>query len=1013
MEKEKVHAAAPTVGERRYVTLLFADLSDSSLLAELLDEEDFSELLARLRRVAREVITRHGGLVARQQGDGLLAVFGAHETREDDGRRAIEAALELHAAVRRIEAGTRSGARTLAMHSGIHAGMLLITEGDIERGLLDVVGPVANTASRVADMARRDEVLVSAETLAPRQRPFFRITDLGPREIRGRSTGPLEVLRIDGAAGDEPQAQPLRPMDFIGRADELAWLQACAARARAGSCEVALVVGEPGVGKSRLVREFVRSLPTSDFQVLEGFCENYLGAEPLQPFLQWMRGEFGGGGEAMESAPMPLPPEAGAGAGAGAATRAASATPAALTGAIVELLGMLARQRTLVLVLDDWQWADDASRHALDAIVARHRGKHPDEPALPLLVVLGSRPLPPEELPLADARLDIQPLDADDAAAAIASRLPHAHPFTVQEIYRQSGGTPLFIEELCHAVGQGELHADQRRPGVAWINALVASRVSRLPPVQAELLRAAAVAGYAFPAWLLQSLAGEGAAAAVDALVAADFLVHAGEPGSLRFKHLLTREAVYATIAPALRRQLHLRAAEALEQAGNRDSHAERLELLAFHYDAAGVAAKAGRFAEAAGDKALAASALDRARTHFITALRALEAAGLETPDRQARFCKVAEKLGQACVFDPLDLRDGYPLLERALGHARSLGDTNTVARAEYWLAYMNYARGRPRESVQYAEAALEHAQASNDGKLARQLVATLGQALASAGRYDRALPTMDSALATMLKPGERPRGGAAIGAAYTLARRGYTLADIGRFDESDEAFAQSLALLGSQVHSVAASILEVKCVAHLWQGRWQEAAAEAARGADVALRCRSRWMVAMGRALGACARWGESHDLAAFEVLRESTQWIEDRGGAVSTSLNYGWLVEACVTLDRLVEARRHAARLFLRARAQDRPGEAIGCRALARAAAIHGDAARVRHFMAAAEEAAAQRGSPREQAMNLLAWSVIASVQGDAAQARARAQGAGEAFEKLGMPWYVAQAQHLLRSL
>jgi class 3 adenylate cyclase len=1010
MQKEKVHASGAASGERRYVTLLFADLSDSSQLAELLDEEDYSDLLADLRRIAREVVSRHGGIVARQQGDGLLAVFGARETREDEGRRAIEAALELHASVRRIDCRTRAGTRSLAMHSGIHAGMLLVSEGDIERGLIDVVGPVANTASRVADMAGRDEILVSAETLSPRQRRFFRVTDLGPRTIRGRSIGPLDVLRVDGqvqadAALAADAVPRMQPMDFVGRDDALAWLEARAARARGGAVDVALVVGEPGVGKTRLIREFIRRLPAARYRVLEGFCESYLGAEPLQPFLQWMRGEFGGGGADADTPAHPVAREP-----AAAALKAAGG-PAALTAAIVEMLGMLGRQRTIVLVLDDWQWADDASRQALEAIVARHRRAEPGEPPLPLLVVLGSRPVPDEELPACDVRLDLQPLDAQHTAEAIASRLPHVHPFTVQEIFRQSGGTPLFIEELCHAVAQGELHTDDRRPGVAWINTLVASRLTRLPASQASLLRAASVAGYAFPSWLLQSLAGEDCRAELEALVAADFLVRAGEPGSLRFKHLLTRDAVYATVTPALRRELHARAGQVLEQSGGPAAQPERLELLAYHYDAAGDAAKAARFAEQAGDKALATSALDRARTHYLTALRALEAVGLSAPDRQARFCKVAEKLGQACVFDPIDLRDGYGLLERALQLAQALGDTNAIARAEYWLAYMNYARGRPRLSVQYAEAALAHAQASDDGKLARQLVATLGQALASAGRYDRALPMMDRALQEMLPPGKPRRGSAAIGAAYTLARRGYTLADIGRFRESDEAFAESLALLGGQVHTVAASIREVKCVAHLWQGRWDEAAAEAARGADVALRCRSRWMVAMGRALGACARWGDAEDAAAFDVLREATQWIEDRGGAVSTSLNYGWLVEASVARDRLSEARRHAARLFLRARAHDLHGQAIGCRALARAAALHGDNARMAHYMALAERAASVRGSPREEAMNLLARGQIASIAGRAQEARARLEQAGAEFERLGMASYVQRVRRLLR--
>lgn len=998
--------------QRRYAAVLFADLCDSSRLAEDLEEEDLSDLLDAWRRAAREVVARHGGVIARQQGDGLLAVFGADETREDEGRRAVEAALELHAGLHAMRSGPWPRAKSLDMHSGIHGGMLLITEGDIERGRLDLVGPVVNTAARLCSLAGAGQLLVSAETLARRQRRLFHITDLGQTEIRGRSFGPLRLLRIDGKLPPEAQDDPARrdKMPLLGRAGALGQLLAAARKAQGGAGEVALVVGEPGVGKSRLLDEFLARLDPGSFRVLQGYCESYLGSEPLQPFLQWMRRDLArrDAAAAANEAGKALTPEVEA--MLQDAGRRQAPSPTSLIAAILKAVGMMARDRTIVMVLDDWQWADDASRIALESLLAPQRE---GEPPLPLLVVLASRPLPEEEHPAcATTRLHLQPLDEEETAEAIASRLPLAHPFTVQEIYRQSGGTPLYIEELCHAVQLGDFHTDQRRPGVAWINTLVASRVERLPRAQAEVLRAASVAGHTFPDWLLAGIAGPDALAAADPLAAADFIERASQPGLLRFKHLLTREAVYATLTPAWRRALHLRTAQALEQSVAADQPFEWLESLAYHYDAAGVRDKAARYAEAAGDKALAASSLDRARAQYMTALRAMDAEPLEGAAQQERFCKVAQKLGQACVFDPLDLREGYVLFERALEIARAWGDTNAIARAEYWLAYMNYARGRPRESVRYGDAALEHAHASGDEKLARQLLATLGQALASAGRYDRALPMMQRALENKPRPDAR-RGMAAIGPAYTLARLGYTLADLGRFGESDEAFAEALALLGDGVHTVVASVLEVKCVAHLWQGRWDDAQAAALHGADVALRCRSRWMVAMGRALGACARWGATEDRAAYEMLRETTQWIEDRGGAVSTSLNYGWLVEASVARERQADARRFAARVFQRARAQDRHGEAIGCRALARLAAQHGDLRQAEHYLALADRSAGVRGSPRERAMNTLERARIAAIGGARTEARGRAEEAAAAFEGMGMAWHLKRAREMLQAV
>ncbi len=984
-------------GQRRYVTVLFSDVSGSSEHAERLEAEDYSALLAAFREIARDVIPRHGGSIARLQGDGILALFGHLQPQEDDGRRATEAALELHEAVSRLRAGEGTAATSLQMHSGIHGGLVLVIEGDIERGRYDVVGEVPNTAARLCSLAAAGQVLVSQETLGP-QAHFFDVTPLRRVPIKGRAE-PLNVLRIDGRASVQRRidASARRgALPFVGREGAMAELLAAAERARRGESPVVLVQGEPGIGKTRLIEEFQRRLPPGDFEVLHGYCEGYLGAEPLQPFMQWIRSALGRGPAAdLQPLAQTL---------AGRDTRGAP-PPAVLLGALVELIAVLARQRTLILVLDDWQWADDASRTALHALLARH---------MPLMVLVASRPVSEPDAMLRDARvLALPPLDASQSAAAIAAWLPGAEPFITQEIHRQSGGTPLFIEELCHAAAQGDFHASARRAGTAWISALVASRLARLPAAQADLLRAASVAGHAFPDWLLQQLAGiDSPQSLADALAATDFIAPAAAPGLLRFRHLLTRDAVYATVQPADRKRLHLRVAEALEPGANDADAFERLEALAYHYDAAGQSDKAAHYAEAAGDKALAAMALDRARGHYLTALRALDALPQLTAPLKLRWCGIAQRLGQTCVFDPIDMGEGFGQFGRATQLARETGDPDAIARAEYWLAYVNYGRGRPREAVRHAEQALVHAQACGDAKLVAQVEATLGQSLASAGLYERALPLLTRAVESK-RAQSRPGSGTAIGSAYTLGRTGYTLADLGRFDEAHEAFAESLRLLGDKDHSVGASVRELMCVAYLWQGRWAEAREIGFAGAELALRCRSRYLTAMGRALGACGGWALHGDPASLQLLREATQWIEERGGAVSTSLNHGWLVEATASLGLEAEARRHAAQLMRRVRAADRHGEAMGCRALARLAAARGDRTRAMQYLQQADASAALRQSPREQTVNDLARGEVLAALGQAAEARPLAESAIERFERMVMPWHAGRAREWLARL
>lgn len=978
--------------KRRHVTLLFADLSGSSQLAEQVGDEAYLELLDHFRHIARRVIKHHGGSIARAQGDGVLALFGYPKAHEDVGRRATEAALEMHARISELATGGDPAASALQMHSGIHSGVLVISDGDIERGRFDVTGEVANTAFRLCSAAAPGEILVSHESLGIRQQEAFLVSGPVDMDIRGR-TRDLPVLRVLGHWQEwEPYGAVSRrgTIPFIGRQETLQALHE-AARAAVSSRTPLLVqvMGEAGIGKTRLLQEFQGALPASEFRVLQGYCEGYLGAEPLQPFRHLIRQAAGrpGGGSAPVNKAGARPPNA-----------------SKLVAALMELISVTS-QRTIVVLLDDWQWADTASRSALEALLAREAR---------MLVVLATRPFHASALESGAVRtLHLQPLSEEETATAVDRALATEAPLLAHAIYRQSGGTPLFIEELCHAATRGQLTESTSEINVAWISALVASRVGLLSPQQAELLYVASVIGNVFPEWLLHGVSDDrDTGSRLQALVDADFLVREGDTGMLRFKHKLTRDAVYAMVTLRRRRQLHLSVAEALESSVGDESAFDSLEALSYHYDAGGASEEAARFAELAGDKALAASALDRARAQYTTALRALDALPELAPPIKQRWCAIAEKLGQACVFDPLDLRDDFRLLVRALELARDIGDPNAVARAEYWLAYLSYARGRPREAVRYGERALRYAVASGDVGLQVQVEATLGQSLASAGMYERALPLLAHAVERK-RERSKPGSGIAIGSAYTLARTGYTLADIGRFGESDEVFREALQLLGSRDHVVGASIWEVKCAAHLWQGRWEDAEEAARRGYDIALHCRSRWMVAMGRALGACAGWGAAQDAAALQRLREWTEWIEIRGGAVSTSLNYAWLVEASASLGLEPNARRYAARLFMRSRAGDLHGEAMGCRALARLAAAGRHGEQARFYMARAERAAAQRTSPREQAMNLLGWAEVARHLGQRPEARSRAQEAAAAFERMHMAWHLDQAVGLLQKL
>ena len=973
-------------GRRSYLTVLFSDVSGSSQHAEALEAEDYAALLGRFRRFARAIIPRHGGSIARMQGDGLLALFGVEGVDESNGRQATMAALELHAAVGSLRIRPSTG-EALQLHSGIHAGLLLLLEGDIERGRHDVVGEVANTAARLSSMAEAGEILVSAESLGPSEH-LFECNWKRELAVRGRRS-PVTAVSVRGANGlrrriDAAARRGVVPL--FGRDGVLGTLLGEAARIASAPTSPAVIhlSGEAGVGKTRLLDEFHQRLDPGGFLVVQGTCESRLSAQPLQPFLDGLALITGG-------APSDAPPLA--------------VDEAAKPGAIVARLRLLAADRPLVLILDDWQWADDASRQVLHRILAM----------IPrLLVVLSARRGALTDDPIAERAqlVELEPLDTPSATSAIRAWVPSADDFLVQEIVRRSGGSPLFLEELCHAAIAGsDLAPMPAERGAAWINVLVASRMARLPPMLVGYLQAASVIGNVVPHSLIVRLFGSGATASLQALAEHDFLVPLDD-ASMRFRHGLTRDAVYATVEPSVRMHWHLSVAQIIEAENEGRRAEESLEALAWHYHAARRSEQAAHFAAAAGDKALGANALDRARAQYLLALQALDALPVLSPQTTLLWCGIAGRLGQTCVFDPLDMNDSAPMFERAVALARETHDANVLARAEYWMAYVNYCRGRPREAIRNCRQAITHARQSGDARLEAQLHATLGQSLASAGRYDEALPTLRAAVESK-RQHSRPGSGTAIGSAYSLARMAYTYGDLGRFDEAHQHFEQAFQMLGDAEHSVRASILELLCAVHLWQGRWVEAREAGFAGARVAWRCRSRYLTAMGRALGGCAAWAIERDQASYAALRDATYLIDSRGGAVSTSLTFGWLLEAATTLGLDADVRRHAVKLAQRARHQDRHGHAMGCRALAAHAASVGDLAVAARQLRRADRSAGLRGSLREQALNDVAWARLAAASGASGEASGKLDRARAAFETMRMAWHLHDADALAGEL
>jgi class 3 adenylate cyclase/tetratricopeptide (TPR) repeat protein len=972
---------------RRFLTLLFADLSASSLLAEQLDAEHLGEIIGTVRRLCREAVVEQGGEIVRAQGDGVLAVFGLEATSESAGRQACDAALRIHRQVAQLTpVALATGPHTLQMHSGIHAGLVLVGEGGVEQGRMELIGDAPNTAARLSSLAQAGEILADVETLGPALH-FFATTQVRSIGLPGRSA-PVIAARILGPSGlerrfDATAQRGLTP--FIGRRPLVERTCAELLEAQAHQRPYLLAIrGEGGMGKTRFLEELSAALDAQGCVSVHGRCENYRGARVLFPLLQVL--------QRLRSA---LGPEQGG-----------MHDPAEFEGAGAERLRERLREALLaaaalrpVVLLDDWQWADDASRQVLDALL---------EMGLPLQVVAAARPAVRDlGIGAAAHALDLVPFTLEETRATVARWVPGADPFVTQQIHEYTGGVPLWVEEICQTlrrrgeIGLQALRGSGGRAGTpGWMAGMVAGRLHSVDEAHRSTVRTASVLGTHFPARLLERLEADACSAdRLAALHAAD-LIYPAESATLRFKHALTRDAVYELLPLAHRRTLHARVVEVLHGGDLDIDGGDVVEMLAHHTLAAGLWREATTRCEAAGDRALAACALDRAREHYLASIESMERSGLTDAASRERWCLLVHKLSLACMFDPLAFPGVMPMAERCHALAQELAQPSIQARSAYWLGYLSYVFGSPKRATMLCREALAIARRIGDVRLIAQIEAALGQTLAAACEYEPALVLMDAAVQAK-RQGARSGGAVAVGSAFTLACRAGVLADQGDFAGAHAALADARGLLGASLHPVSNSLRNWTMVILAWQGRWDDALQVVEEAIRMAERSHALLPLAIARAVGGYAAWRRDGEPARLQETVDAVGWMERRGSVFFTSIYHGWLVEGLASVGRAEPAREHLTRVVQLARAGERLGESTAWRAMALQAVRSGDFARAQRCLAHATASAKRRRSRRDEALNRLCESSLLRALDREALAQRLADDAQAACRAMQMQW------------
>ncbi len=648
--KDEARSLAKPSRERRQITVLFADIVGSVAMLQDQELEEFEAVVGSFRAICDEKASALGGTILKFLGDGIMVGFGYPEARENAPACAVECALGITEALQ--ESDRADGAadppvpehRRLRARIGIETGLALT--GSVAEESRALLGDAPNMAARIQSFADTNKVVVGPTT-ARIVRDLFDLTSMGPRAIRGRRD-PLQLFEVTGIAQGRTLGDrgPRARARFVGRVKEMDLLRALWAASEADRGAAVLLVGEPGIGKSRAVFEFLSDLPRDSLQQISLNClphlqtsdlaplsdyfrrlvKNHDGSDPVQAIVCRAEGTEAPSEQLVAAFRQTF----------GLAKRGKadgdSVSPELRRRAIEvaqRWFGALAADRPTVVVAEDLHWADEETLQFLKALVARQGDER-------RFTIMTARP----EFTCAWlARLKVHQVLIEGFTIPETRDLIAAHlsvtsvaPSLVSALQGHSGGVPLFIEELLAVLketarlsvenDQASLRDGSVTGVPTTIMDLIMSRLERLGKAR-WLAQIAAVAGRQCPTALIATVTGQRLSqleADIDALLESGLIAERGigDDAVLEFKHALVQEAAYQTLPRDVRDSYHQKIAEALSEGTDA---AGRAHQIAQHYDSAGRPDLAYEYWMDAGKRAVHNSANEEALRHLRSAL--------------------------------------------------------------------------------------------------------------------------------------------------------------------------------------------------------------------------------------------------------------------------------------------------------------------------------------------------------------------------------------------------------
>jgi len=942
-------------GERKQVTVLFADLKGSMELLADRDPEEARKILDPVLGSMMDGVHRYEGTVNQVMGDGIMALFGAPLAHEDHAVRACYSALRMQESVKKYaEEARRTHAAVVNIRVGLNSGEVVVrTIGSDLRMDYTAVGQTTHLAARMEQVASPGTVVIAPATLALVE-GYVEVKPLGPVPIKGLADA-VEVYEVTGAGSARTrfQASARRGLTrFVGRDAELEQLRRAQQLVGAGHGQVTAIVGEAGVGKSRLVYEFTHSHRLQGWLILEAPSVSYGKATSYCPVIDLLKGYF----KIQDRDDLREIREKVTGKLLTLDRALEPTVPALLSlldvpvddetwsrldppqrrqrtlGAVKALLLREARAQPLLLIFEDLHWIDGETQAVLDGVVDSLGWAR-------LLLLVSYRPdyqhTWGNKTYYGQMRLDA--LTAESTAELLDALLGDDPDITPLKQLLTRRGNPFFLEETVRTlvetkilVGErGRYRLTQRVQTLqvpATVQAVLAARVDRLGPDDKRLLQVAAVVGKDVPFALLQATAElpeEPLRRGLEHLQAAEFLYETGLYTDLEysFTHALTHEVTYGGVLQERRRDLHARIVGAIETL-HRDRLGEHVERLAHHAWHGDLWDKAMAYGRQAGAKAIARSAHTQAVSFFDGALEALE----HLPeDAQISVEAIDLRLDRHLALRTVQPAKGLAVLREAEVLATTLGDQRRLALILCSIGMSLGVAAEFDDAIAVGTRAVDIATTLGDVSLEALARTRLGQTYYRVTEYSRAVDLLRHAYQS--DPGSS-HGAYGAGAYLTIS-----LPQLGRFAEGTS-IGEALLQFATASNQPTLLLQAYACLGYLHRekGDLDRAIPLLERGVEVS----RTWKLSMGWDASIMTNLGRAYQFTgrgdeALPLLERAIELYEARGDLGVLPLHLGRLSEGYLLAGRLAQAYQCAQRtLDLSRRQKQRGSEAAALHCL-----------------------------------------------------------------------------------